>query len=230
MMNFSIIQRGCTLRRSAFQEWIWLRCAATLLLIGLCPVCVAAIYKCTASDGRPVFSDEPCASDAQKVEVKAQPPIAADQGQPDVASGSSAIAKCVNGQYDPWLRDQDPKPTPEARSAKRLEVAQKCRAALSTPGALNIFAGANIATAPSPPPTTARPATRTSASAAPPSQIGSPERMRGNLECKLSEYQQWVDHLGHAPDESESRDAHARVDRLCGQRFNEPQAGAAIAH
>jgi len=41
-----------------------------ILLLALAGTAHAEIYKCTGADGRPQFSDKPCADDAEVVELK----------------------------------------------------------------------------------------------------------------------------------------------------------------
>ena len=68
-----------------------MRYFAFVLLFFPC-IAIAQVYRCEAPDGRAVFSQTPCAHDAQKVEVRAIAPDAANRARMDEQTRQTAAS------------------------------------------------------------------------------------------------------------------------------------------
>ena len=113
------------------------RIGALLILLTLAPTAYATVYKCTAKDGSSAYSDQPCDTNAQAIQVTPEPlhstPISKAQstapgnGQFNQAQ-EQMVSLCARANYDAWYQTQNPKPTPDQTNAKLREAHQTCRA------------------------------------------------------------------------------------------------------
>jgi hypothetical protein len=130
-------QHGClkTMQGAGFGESFYARLGATVLLVVLSPICHSAIYKCAAKDGSTIFSDQPCAADANTVSVNPQqaplagttPDAKSDTTQVPLSANMESIAtQCESQNYTAWLRNQDPKPNALVAADKQKAIADQC--------------------------------------------------------------------------------------------------------
>jgi ankyrin repeat protein len=110
---------------------------ALFLLLAQSPTTVAAVYKCAAKDGSTTYSDQPCDTNAQAVQVTPDPlhtapKLATQSLAPGTAQLNQAheqmVTLCARANYDAWYHTRSPKPTPEEMGAKLREALQTCRA------------------------------------------------------------------------------------------------------
>jgi ankyrin repeat protein len=117
-----------------------LQCGAILLLVAASSVCFGAVYRCDAKDGSTTYSDSPCATNAQVIQIEPPTPSQAPSSanSPPLAPGQAGVnetleriaVQCETSDYNDWYRAQNPKPNPEERIAQFKEIVQKCRATL----------------------------------------------------------------------------------------------------
>jgi len=113
------------------------RIGAFLILLTLAPTTYATVYKCTAKDGSTAYSDQPCETNSQAIQVTPEPlhstpnptaqSTAPGNGQLNQAQ-EQMVSLCARANYDAWYQTQNPKPTPEQTNAKLREALQTCRA------------------------------------------------------------------------------------------------------
>ena len=113
------------------------RIGALLILLTLAPTTYATVYKCTAKDGSTAYSDQPCDTNAQVIQVTPEPPhsppnpttqsTAPGNGQLNQAH-EQMVSLCARANYDAWYQTQNPKPTSDRINAKLREALQTCRA------------------------------------------------------------------------------------------------------
>jgi hypothetical protein len=113
------------------------RICVLLLLLAPIPSTYAAVYKCAAKDGSTAYSDQPCDTNAQVIQVTPEPlhttpNSAAQSPAPGIGQLNQAheqmLSLCARANYDAWYRTQTPQPTPEETSAKLREALQTCHA------------------------------------------------------------------------------------------------------
>lgn len=115
---------------------------ALVILLTLAPTCYAAVYKCAAKDGSTAYSDQPCDTNAQAVDLsqaalqKPNTPmtpamIAAAQ---DKSARETKASLCSSTTFNDWIKAQGhPLPEPNARMAKLIEISNQCRRPLGLP-------------------------------------------------------------------------------------------------
>jgi len=125
-----------------------LRMGALFLLLAPISATYAAVYKCTAKDGSTTYSDQPCDTNAQPIQVtpdalhttpksttqSAAPTpnapltpamIAAAQ---DKSTRETSASVCSMKAFNEWIKAQGhPLPDPNVRMAKMIEIRNQCR-------------------------------------------------------------------------------------------------------
>jgi hypothetical protein len=98
--------RGLDMQIRTIQSSIdFSRIGALLILLTLAPTTYATVYKCTAKDGSTAYSDQPCDTKAQAIQVTPEPLHSTRNSTAHTAPG--------NGQLSPQL-PQAPAQTPNA--------------------------------------------------------------------------------------------------------------------
>ncbi|MGH8455995.1 MAG: DUF4124 domain-containing protein [Stenotrophobium sp.] len=129
-----------------------MRGTITLLLIAAssiaCP-CFASVYQCIGADGHIAYSDVPCGTNAEIVNVQphatiapgpvAKKAIPANGAKDDLAwqrikvegrgrsRRQAEVVQCTVHNYNEWVHSQTPLPDKEARLAKFKSVGEECR-------------------------------------------------------------------------------------------------------
>src|ERR1700728_3004570 len=130
--------RGLDMQIPTIQSSIdFSRIGALIILLTLAPTTYATVYKCTAKDGSTAYSDQPCDTNAQAIQVTPEPlhstPNSTAQstvpgnGQLNQAQ-KQMVSLCARANYDAWYQSQNPKPTPDQTNAKLRDALQTCRA------------------------------------------------------------------------------------------------------
>lgn len=124
-------------------------CGFALLLVALTAsrALPAAIFQCTDTDGKAVFSDSPCGPNSRRLEVHAPAPSRA----PASTSSSSTVSapfsfsaagqsrleafaiRCSTSDFNQWVQAQHPMPDWDVRRAKLIELTNRCRRAVHLP-------------------------------------------------------------------------------------------------
>ena len=124
------------------------RIGTLLILLTLAPTTYAIVYKCTAKDGSIAYSDQPCDTNAQAIQVTPEPlhstpnstaqsaaltptMIAAAQ---DKSARETKATLCSSKTFDEWIKAEGhPLPEPNVRIAKMIEISNQCRRPLGLP-------------------------------------------------------------------------------------------------
>lgn len=132
-----------------------LRFGAFFLLLAQIPTAYAAVYKCTAKDGSTAYSDQPCDTNAQAIQitpdplhskpVTAAPTLAPPVTMPrqgastplspamiaaaqDKSARETTASICSMKAFNEWIKAQGhPLPDPNIRMAKMIEIRSQCR-------------------------------------------------------------------------------------------------------
>lgn len=122
--------------------------AFIILLLGHSPLCLAAIYKCTAQDGSTIYGDTPCGPDAKSQQVTPAPrpstaPVTATSNSltpetiaaaRDKSARETSALLCSTKAFNEWIKAQGhPLPDPNVRIAKLTEISNQCRHPLNLP-------------------------------------------------------------------------------------------------
>jgi len=106
------------------------RIGALLILLTLASTTYATVYKCTATDGSTAYSDQPCDTEAQAIQVRPAM-IAAAQ---DKSARETKASLCSTKTFNDWIKAQGhPLPEPNARIAKLIEISNQCRRPFGLP-------------------------------------------------------------------------------------------------
>jgi ankyrin repeat protein len=144
--------RGLDMQIPTIQSSIdFSRIGALLILLTLAPAAYATVYRCTAKDGTTAYSDQPCDTNAQAIQVTPEPPhstpnstaqstlnapltpamIAAAQ---DNSARETKASLCSTKTFNGWIKAQGhPLPEPNVRIAKMIEISNQCRRPLGLP-------------------------------------------------------------------------------------------------
>src|SRR5580693_1831155 len=104
--------RGLDMQIPTIQSSIdFSRIGALLILLTLAPTAYATVYKCTAKDGATAYSDQPCDTNAQAIQVTPEPlhstphptaqSTAPGNGQLNRAQEQMA-SRCAQANYNTW--------------------------------------------------------------------------------------------------------------------------------
>jgi hypothetical protein len=144
--------RGLDMQIPTIQSSIdFSRIGALLILLTLAPTAYATVYKCAAKDGSTAYSDQPCDTNAQVIQVTPEPlhssPNPARQSTaPGNAPGNAPLTPaviaaaqdksaretqaslCSSRIFNDWIKAQGhPLPEPNVRIAKMIEISNRCR-------------------------------------------------------------------------------------------------------
>jgi len=127
------------------------RIGALLILLTLPPTTYATVYKCTAKDGSAAYSDQPCDTSAQAIQVTPEPlhstpnstaqSTAPGNGQlnapltpaiiaaaQDKSARETKASLCSTKTFNDWIKSLGhPLPEPNVRIAKLIEISNQCR-------------------------------------------------------------------------------------------------------
>jgi ankyrin repeat protein len=130
------------------------RIGALLVLLTLAPTTYATVYKCTAKDGSTAYSDQPCDTNAQVIQVTPEPlhskPNSAAQSiaqmpnapltpamiavARDKSARETKASLCSSKTFNEWIKAQGhPLPEQNVRMAKMIEISNQCRRPLGLP-------------------------------------------------------------------------------------------------
>jgi hypothetical protein len=153
------------------------------------------------------------------------------------ATRDADALKCQAREYGAWYQAQNPRPSREQSDMKMNQIVDGCWLATHLLTAQdNVAVSPNIKTVivKAPQPIGGGMMSAPSGAAGAPLQISrsrQPEeaaRWNSYYGCRTQAYQNWSNGLGHAPDETETREARARTDDQCRAQFNIPSGAAAI--
>jgi ankyrin repeat protein len=133
------------------------RIGALLILLTLAPTAYATVYKCTAKDGSTAYSDQPCDTNAQVIQVTPEPlhstpratvprntatPLPQTPAQTpngpltsammaaaqDKSARETKASLCSTKAFNDWIKVQGhPLPEPNIRIAKMIDISNQCR-------------------------------------------------------------------------------------------------------
>jgi len=171
-----------------------LRTSGFLLLLALNTTTYAAVYKCTAKDGSTAYSDQPCDTNAQAIQVTPEPLHSTPNSTTRSPAPGNAelnqaheqmVSMCARANYDTWYHTQNPKPTPGQTDAKLREALQTCRAIVPQ------TSGTPIPQAPAPTPNAPMSAAMIAAA-----RLNSERERMANL-CSTNDFNSWIQSQGH---------------------------------